>query len=50
MLGWKWAPVVVLFNEQSWAGHPLLTSTTPDVSLKDTDTGGDDDDVGEKDH
>ena len=33
------------------AGHPLVTSTTPDVSLKHTDTGGgDDDDVLEKGH
>ena len=31
------------------AGHPLVTSTTPDVSLKHTDTGGDDD-VLEKGH
>ena len=30
----------VLFGR---AGHPLVTSTTPDVSLKHTDTGGDDD-------
>ena len=33
------------------AGHPLVTSTTPDVSLKHTDTGGGDDDyVLEKGH
>ena len=30
-------------------GHPLVTSTTPDVSLKHTDTGGDDDDDDEDD-
>ena len=30
-------------------GHPLVTSTTPDVSLKHTDTGGNDDVLG-KDH
>ena len=28
------------------AGHPLVTSTTPDVSLKHTDTGGNDDVLG----
>ena len=49
-LGWQWAPVQcrVLLSR---AGHPLVTSTTPDVSLKHTETGGgDDDDVLEKGH
>ena len=49
-LAWQWAPVQCV--ECCGAGHPLVTSTTPDVSLKHTDTGGGDDDydVLEKGH
>ena len=46
---WFHANILVLFNVEIVGLHPLVTSTTPDVSLKHTDTGGDDDEDDEDD-